>query len=137
MERDELTGLIINCSIEVHKRLGPGLLESVYLACLEYELVKKEIAVKKQVPLPVLYDEVNLDCGFRIDLLVDERVIVEVKAVEMLHPVHSAQTLTYMKLSGYPTGLLINFNVKLLIDGLKRFLLLILILEIVFSVSSV
>ena len=124
MERiNEVTGEIIGAAIEVHKFLGPGLLESAYEACLVYELVQRGIMVERQKPLPVVYKDVRLDAGYRIDLMVEDLVIVELKAVEFLLPIHEAQILSYMKLSNIKIGLLINFNVKLLKQGIKRFAL--------------
>ena len=104
----------------VHRELGPGLLESTYEVCLAYELAKRGLAVERQKELPVKYRGVKLDCGYRIDLLVEDKVIVELKAVERLEPIHIAQVLSYLKLSGCNVGLLINFNVKLLKDGIRR-----------------
>ena len=124
MERiNEVTGEIIGAAIEVHKFLGPGLLESAYEACLVYELVQRGIMVERQKPLPVVYKDVRLDAGYRIDLMVEDLVIVELKAIEFLLPIHEAQILSYMKLSNIKIGLLINFNVKLLKQGIKRFAL--------------
>jgi len=119
----ELTQKIIGAMIEVHKNLGPGLLESAYEVCLCKELALRDIPFENQRPIPVVYKGVSLDCGYRVDLLVEGRVIVELKAVEDLAPIHEAQLLTYMKLSGTKVGLLVNFNVLLLKDGLKRFVL--------------
>ncbi|HEC36572.1 MAG TPA: GxxExxY protein, partial [Anaerolineae bacterium] len=107
-------------AIEVHRALGPGLLESAYEACLTFELAQRGLQVERQRPLPVVYQEVKLDCGYRLDLLVEEAVIVEVKAVDRLMPIHQAQLLSYLKLSGCKVGLLINFNVKVLKDGIRR-----------------
>ena len=107
----------------VHKTLGPGLLESTYELCLAHELARRERSVLRQVGLPVVYGEVKLDAGYRIDLIVDSDVIVEVKSVEALAPVHEAQVLTYLKLSGHRLGYLINFNVALLKQGIKRLIL--------------
>ena len=104
----------------VHRELGPGLLESAYEACLAYELVESEMGVERQKALPVRYRGVNVDCGYRIDLLVEGKVIVELKAVERLEAIHKAQLLSYLKLSGCKVGLLINFNVKVLKDGIRR-----------------
>lgn len=120
MERDPLTEKSIGCAIEVHRTLGPGLLESVYLYALAHELKVHNIEYKMECPLLVDYKDVSLGCGYRIDLLVEDRVIVELKSVETLKRIHTAQTLTYMKLSGIGTGLLINFNVERLVDGIKR-----------------
>lgn len=117
---NKITHSIIGCAIKVHKELGPGLLESTYEACLEYELQKNTVKVERQKALPVVYDEVRLDAGYRIDLLVENSVIVELKSVSDLAPIHEAQLLTYMKLSGKRLGLLINFNVLLLTDGIVR-----------------
>ena len=111
---------VIGAAIAVHRALGPGLLESTYEACLVYELVERGIAVERQKPLPVTYRGVRIDCGYRIDLLVADSVIVELKAVERLLPVHEAQLLTYLRLSGHHIGLLLNFNVPLMKDGIKR-----------------
>jgi GxxExxY protein len=110
----------IGAAIEVHRALGPGLLESAYEACLAFELAQRGLRVERQKPLPVIYREIELDCGYRLDLLVEEAVIVEVKAVDRLMPIHQAQLLSYLKLSDCRVGLLINFNVKLLKDGIRR-----------------
>ena len=120
---DELSNKIIESAIEVHKYLGPGLLESAYEQCLAYELTQRKIQFKLQQPLPVLYKAINLDCGYRIDVLVEDKLIIELKSVETLLPIHEAQLLTYMKLTKIKIGLLINFNVRRLKDGLKRFVL--------------
>jgi len=123
MEFDELSHRVIGCALEVHKALGPGLLESAYEQCLAYELSTANVPFKLQHPLPVAYKGVLLDCGYRVDLLVDERLIVELKAVDAVLPIHQAQLLTYMKLAKVGIGLLINFNVMILRDGLKRMVL--------------
>jgi GxxExxY protein len=123
MEFDELSRDVIGCAIEVHRTLGPGLLESTYRQCLAYELSQVQIPFQMEVPLPVRYKDVLLDCGYRIDLVVSSDLIVEVKAVETLLPVHQAQILTYMRLAKIPIGLLINFNVTKLQNGIKRFVL--------------
>ena len=120
MEINDLTQIILNCSYKVHTALGPGLLESAYEECLFYELNLVGIAVEKQKALPLIYKEVRLDSGYRLDLLVENRVVVEIKSVEILHDVHMAQVLTYLKLSKCKIGLLINFNVKSLKYGIKR-----------------
>ena len=120
-ELNRLTGQIIGAAIEVHRHLGPGLLESTYEACLAYELEQLGLSFERQKPLPLVYKEMRLDQGYRIDLLVEEQVIVELKVVEELAPVHEAQLLSYLKLSGCSVGLLINFDVKLLKDGIQRF----------------
>jgi len=111
---------IIGCAFNVHKGLGPGLLESTYEVCLEYELLQKGLKVQRQVGLPVVYNDVRLDAGYRIDLLIEDKVIVELKSVEALAPIHEAQLLTYLKLSDKKLGLLINFNVKDLKEGIMR-----------------
>ena len=117
---NRITESIIGAAIEVHRALGPGLLESAYEACLAFELVERGLKVEQQKPLPVVYRDVRLDCGYRLDLLVEEKVIVEIKAVDRLAPIHQAQLLSYLKLSGCKVGLLINFNVKVLKDGIRR-----------------
>jgi GxxExxY protein len=120
---NEITEKIIGAAIAVHKELGPGLLESAYEACLVYELVQNGLKAESQKPLPVFYRGVHVDCGYRIDLLVDDQIIVELKAVEKLEPIHEAQLLSYLKLSGCKVGLLINFNTKLLKNGIRRLVL--------------
>ncbi|MCE4562989.1 GxxExxY protein [Maribellus sp. CM-23] len=120
METNELTGKIIQCAIEVHKALGPGLLESSYKECLFFELQEAGLKVEKEKALPLVYKDVKLDCGYRIDLLVEDQIVVELKSVETLNDVHMAQILTYLKLQKLRYGLLINFNVARLKDGLKR-----------------
>ena len=120
---DELSNKVIGCAIEVHRQLGPGLLESTYEQCLAYELNQANIPFKLQVELPVKYKEIRLDCGYRIDLLADDRVIVELKSVDQLLKIHEAQVLTYMKLAEVGVGLLINFNVDVLRKGIRRFVL--------------
>jgi GxxExxY protein len=119
-EYDSLTHGIIGAAIEVHRGLGPGLLESAYEACLAYELRLRGMNVKSQQPLPVFYKDVMLDCGYRLDLVVEDQVIVEIKSVRELAAIHEAQLLSYLKLSDCYKGLLINFNVKMLKDGIKR-----------------
>ena len=119
-DRDPLTDTVIGLAIEVHRGLGPGLLESAYEECLCYELEQKGIAFRRQVALPVTYKSVKLDCGYRMDIAVDDRLVLELKTVERLLPVHEAQLLTYLKLSGMRTGLLLNFNVPVLRNGIKR-----------------
>jgi len=123
MTRDELTGKVIGCAIEVHRVLGPGLLESTYEQCLARELDLAGIPFKLQWPLPVQYKGSRLDCGYRVDMLVDEKIILELKAVEKVLGIHKAQLLTYMKLAEIEVGLLINFNVKMLKQGIQRFIL--------------
>ena len=116
----ELSASIISSAIEVHKQLGPGLLESAYEECLCRELYLREISFERQKPLPLEYKGINLDCGYRLDLLAEQRIIVEIKAVAELAPIHEAQMLTYLKLAGIKVGLLINFNVRVLKSGIKR-----------------
>ena len=123
METNVLTGKIIGAAIEVHKALGPGLLESAYEECLCYEFDLREINFERQKPLPIEYKEVKLDCGYRIDVLVEDLVILELKAIDILQPIHEAQILTYLKLTGLKIGLLINFNVHILKKGIRRFVL--------------
>ena len=123
MEFEELSKRVIGCALEVHRQLGPGLLESAYEQCLAHELTSAKISFKLQWPLPVAYKGLLLDCGYRADLLFERELIVELKAVEQLLPIHEAQLLTYMKLANIPVGLLINFNVRLLKNGIKRFVL--------------
>jgi GxxExxY protein len=120
VELDQITEKIIGGAIEVHRALGPGLLESTYEACLVFELAQRDLKVERQKPLPVVYKGVTLDCGYRIDLLVEDAVIVEIKAVDSLTPVHEAQLLSYLKLSSCKVGLLVNFNVKVLKAGIRR-----------------
>lgn len=117
-----ITKTIIGCAIDVHRELGPGLLESAYKECLYHDLIHKGLEVQKELALPIVYKDVKLDHGYRIDLLVENKVVIEIKTVENFTDVHTAQILTYMKLGGYDLGLLINFHVKLLKDGLKRFI---------------
>ena len=117
---EQLTKRIIGCAIEVHKSLGPGLLESAYKECLYYELWRNEIQVQKEKPIPLIYKEVKLECGYRLDILVENLVVVEVKSVDSLTDIHLAQILTYLKLNKNKIGLLINFNVIKLTDGIKR-----------------
>ena len=116
----ELTEKVIGLSIDIHKQLGPGLLENVYKECLYYKLKKSGFFVEKEKHLPVIFEDVNLDCGYRLDLLVENSLVIECKSVKNLDDIHLAQILTYLKLGNYKTGLLINFNVVLLKDGIKR-----------------
>ncbi len=120
MTENDVSEKIIGCAIEVHKSLGPGLLERAYLECLFYELQSIGLKVEKQRALPLVYKEIKLDAGYRLDLIVEDKVIIEVKSVEALNDVHVAQVLTYLKLSGCKVGLLMNFNVLRLVEGLKR-----------------
>lgn len=121
MERDTLTGKIIGCAIEVHRVLGPGLLESAYQQCLVYELAAQGLDFDAELPLPVRYKEVSLDCVYRIDILVEKTVLLGLKSVEKIASVHEAQLLTYMRLAKVGVGLLINFNVPRLVDGVRRY----------------
>jgi GxxExxY protein len=123
MEFENITREIIGAAIEVHKQLGPGLLESAYEECLVFELKQKGYRVERQKPVPVMYKEIKLDYGYRIDVLVENKVLLELKSIEAIAPVHEAQILTYMKFSGIKIGLLMNFNVTVLKNGLKRFVL--------------
>ncbi|HBL78784.1 MAG TPA: GxxExxY protein [Aequorivita sp.] len=120
MTENEISSRIIGASIEVHKQLGPGLLESTYEICLGHELKLMGLEVKQQVPLPVIYKDVKLNAGYRIDMIVENKVIIEIKSVDALAPIHTAQILTYLKLKDLKLGLLINFNEIKVIDGLKR-----------------
>ena len=117
---NELSNIIIGCAIEVHKQLGPGLLESAYQECLLYELLKTGLEVVKEKPMPIIYKDVKLDHGYRIDLLVNNKVVIEIKTVEQFTDVHTAQVLTYLKLGNYKLGLLLNFYVTTLKNGIKR-----------------
>ena len=119
----ELTGKIVDCAVTVHKLMGPGLLESAYEECLYFELQNQGIKISKQLPMPLIYKDRKLDIGYRIDLLVEEKVVIEVKSVDLLNPIHTAQIMTYLKLSGCRVGLLINFNVIFLKEGIKRIIL--------------
>jgi GxxExxY protein len=119
-EFDQITEKIIGAAIEVHRALGPGLLEAVYEECLCHELALRKVAFKRQVSLPVVYKGISLDCGYRLDLLIEEKVVVEIKSVEIIVPIHKAQLLTYLKIGGWKGGLLINFNVPLLKTGIDR-----------------
>ena len=120
MTENTIAKRIIGCAIEVHKALGPGLLESAYQECLFYKLQKEDLHVIKEKAMPLVFEDVQLECGYRIDLLVENKVVIELKSVEVLNDVHLAQTLTYLKLGDYKLGLLINFNVSLLKNGIKR-----------------
>jgi len=119
-EINQLTEKIIGAAIEVHRALGPGLLESAYEACLVYELSERGLKVEAQKPVPLVYKAVSLDCGYRLDVLVEDTVIVEIKSIDRIMPIHRAQVISYLKLTGLPIGLLINFNVKLLKLGIER-----------------
>ena len=120
MNENDIATKIIGCAIEVHKALGPGLLESAYQECLLYKLREEGLRVEREKSMPLVFEEVKLDCGYRIDLLVENKVVIELKSVEALNDVHLAQTLTYLKLGKFKLGLLINFNVSLLKKGIRR-----------------
>lgn len=122
-EANTITENIIGAAIEVHQKLGPGLLESAYQKCLLYELNQRGLLVREEIPMPIVYKEVHLDHGYRLDLLIENKVVVEIKTVETFTDVHIAQLLTYLKLGNYKLGLLINFNVNLLKNGIKRLIL--------------
>ena len=122
-ERDELTERIIGAAVDVHRTLGPGLLEQAYAGCLAWELAERGLSVEREIALPVVYKTVRLDMGYRIDLLVNRSAIVEIKAVERLHPLHHAQLLTYLKLTGLTRGLLLNFCAPMMKDGIHRVVL--------------
>ena len=123
MEKNEISGAVVDAAMKIHSALGPGLLESAYAACLKHELVKRGLKVACEVPLPVVYDDGRLDAGYRLDLVVEDTVVVELKAIEALAPIHQAQIISYLKLSGKPIGLLINFHSLHLKDGIKRFVI--------------
>lgn len=123
IEINKLTEIIIGCCIEVHKNLGPGLLESAYEECLAYELKKVNLNIERQKAVPVIYKEIKLECGYRIDILVERQVVLELKTVDEFNPVHEAQILTYLKFTGKKIGLLINFNVTLMKRGIRRYIL--------------
>ena len=123
MEFESLSKDVLGAAIEVHKHLGPGLLESAYEECLSFELLRRGYKIERQKPIPVVYKEIRLDCGYRIDILVEDRLVLELKSVDCFNPVHEAQILTYMKFSQKRIGLLINFNVSLLKNGIKKYVL--------------
>ncbi|PYS66489.1 MAG: GxxExxY protein [Acidobacteria bacterium] len=123
MNRNEISGAVVDAAMKVHSALGPGLLESAYAACLKHELIKRGLKVACEVPLPVIYDGIKLEAGYRLDLVVEDTVVVELKAIEALAPIHQAQIISYLKLSGKPIGLLINFHSLHLKDGIKRFVI--------------
>lgn len=120
MTENEISNIIIGCAIEVHKNLGVGLLESAYRECLYYELMNKGLSVEKEKPMPIIYKDVKLDHGYRMDLLVENKVVIEIKTVDALNDVHTAQVLTYLKLGNYKLELLLNFYVSILKNGIKR-----------------
>ncbi len=122
-ELNKITEAIIGAAIEVHRNLGPGLLESAYRECLRYELLQREYEVSQEVPLPLIYKGVKLDCGYRLDILVENSIVLELKSVEALNEVHTAQILTYMRLGKFKIGYLMNFNVASLRNGIKRYVL--------------
>ena len=122
-EVNKTTEAVIGAAIEVHKHLGPGLLESAYEECLCHELHLRNISFKRQVPLPVIYKGAKLDCGYRIDLLVNDELVVELKSVDSILPIHEAQTLTYLRMGNWKVGLILNFNVPILVKGIKRLVL--------------
>jgi GxxExxY protein len=123
MDEDSLSNQIIGAAIEVHKHLGPGLLESAYHQCLAHEFARREIPFEREKPVPAQYKGVGLDCGFRLDFLVGGLVVVELKAVDTISPIHEAQVLTYLRLSGRRLGMLLNFNATRMADGIKRLVL--------------
>jgi GxxExxY protein len=120
MNENELSKIVVDCIFKVHKNLGPGLLESAYEECLFYELSKTNLVIERQKPLPLFYETIKMEIGYRLDFLIDNKVVIEVKAVEALNDVHKAQVITYLKLSGTKLALLVNFNVVLIKDGIKR-----------------
>jgi GxxExxY protein len=121
MDRNEISGAVVDAAMKVPSALGPGLLESAYAACLRHELIKRGFNVASGVPVPVVYDGIRLEAGYKLDLLVEDTVVVELKAIETLAPIHQAQIISYLKLAGKPVGLLINFHSLHLKDGIKRF----------------
>jgi len=123
MTENEISKIILDCAFKVHTKLGPGLLEKVYQECLAFELEKKGLKVEKEKPMPLVYENIKFDCGYRIDLLIENKVVVELKVVEAFNDVHIAQTLTYMRLSECKLGLLLNFYTKSLKNGIKRLIL--------------
>ncbi|MEK7226613.1 MAG: GxxExxY protein [Bacteroidota bacterium] len=120
MTENEIANKVIGIAIEIHKALGPGLLESAYKECMYYKIGKSGLWVEKEKPMPLIFEEVKLDCGYRMDLLVERKLVIEIKSVDALNDIHLAQTLTYLKLGNYKLGLLINFNVVMLKEGIKR-----------------
>ena len=120
MNENELSHLVVGCAMRVHSALGPGLLESAYEACLQFELIKSGLNVEAQKPLPLVYESVKLECGYRVDLLVESKLIIEVKSIEALAEIHFAQVLTYLRLSNLRLALLLNFNVVHMKDGIRR-----------------
>jgi len=120
LTENEIANKVIGIAIDVHKTLGPGLLESAYKECLYYKITQSGLLVEKEKPMPLIFEDVKLDCGYRIDLLVENKLVIELKAVDALNDVHLAQILTYLKLGNFKLGLIINFNVTLLKNGIKR-----------------
>lgn len=120
MTENELSKIAVDCMFKIHKNLGPGLLESAYEECLFYELSKTGLPVERQKPLPLIYETIKMEIGYRVDLMIENKLVIEVKAVEALNDIHKAQVITYLKLSGCKLGLLVNFNVTLIKDGIKR-----------------
>jgi len=120
MHENEIANRVIGLAIDVHRALGPGLLESTYEECLHYKLTKSGFFAERQKAIPLVFEEVKLECGYRLDILVERKLVVDVKSVEAMHPIFLAQTLTYMRLGGYNLGLIINFNVEVLRNGIKR-----------------
>ena len=120
MIENELANKVIGIAIDVHRALGPGLLESAYQECMRYKIDQSGLFVEKEKPMPLVYEAVKLNCGYRIDLLVENKLVIEIKSIEVLNDIHLAQILTYMKLGNYRLGLLMNFNVELMKDGIKR-----------------
>ena len=120
MNENQIANRVIGAAIDVHRTLGPGLLENSYEQCLTYKIRQLGFDVEQQKPVPIVYEEIHLECGYRLDMVVSGKLVIEVKSVEALHDIHFAQTLTYMKFGGYRLGLLINFNVLLLKDGIRR-----------------
>jgi len=120
MTENEIANRVIGVAIDVHKSLGPGLLENAYKECLNYKIIQSGLYVEKEKPIPLTFEEVKLDCGYRLDLLVENKLVIELKSVEAINDIHLAQTLTYLKLGNFKLGLLINFNVTVLKNGIKR-----------------
>jgi GxxExxY protein len=121
MDTNDISGLVVDAAVRVHKALGPGMLESAYEACLNHALRKHRLKVEAQVPMPIHFEDVRIDVGYRLDLLVERRVVVELKSVSRLLPIHEAQVLSYIKLGNFPVGLLLNFNVPKMVEGIIRF----------------
>jgi len=121
VDRNQISGAVVEAAMKVHSALGPGLLESAYAVCLRHELIKRGLKVASEVPVPVVYDGIRVDAGYKLDLLVEDTVVVELKAIEAIAPIHQAQIISYLKLTGKPIGLLINFHSLHLKDGIKRF----------------